>query len=437
MLRSTFVLMILICICHGASCTEKACLKKNKLINRLKKMNVTVFESPRAPTNSICEFEWKKKDSCCEIGSLAAYSQRDGNNIKETVKNVTEMMYLISRDIRSTVRLASTFRSNNLTMSPLLATYEKYYWSEQMSSFRLIHDKIVNNFSESVNASANACWSHLAKIRSASLCSVCSGRSEKFFKEDKAMIKVSTCEVMMDKCETHFTDLVQFIQNANELINSIHNDIISQRENFGPRAIQVIHTVNKNLAGLNKHRMISLIKSYLNPSSASDKQNSLVKICKNLQNLVMPTFIAKIRLPMNQLLESSGLVHHINTIFLQIFIQIKMKGILEKKTTHSLQSFDKNQDPKRLELDELYKKHREMIKIAWENYEETIRRTRKRRLEIFSNYEESDLVEILFEGDVYPVSSQTAFSNQDIISQESDSHDEHEPMYLDFPISFY
>ena len=416
-MRSTITLFILACTCLRVSSSGVSCVDKNPLIKSLRKKNVTVFDSPQVPVDSICQFEWKGHRTCCEIGSLQRYTHQDAVDIKRAVKNVTEMMYLISRDFRSTVRLASTLRSNNLTMSPLLAAYEKSYWSDEMLQFRLVQQTIVNNFSNVTNSSANICWEYLAKLRSASVCSVCSGRNKVFFSSNKALVDIQTCQGMMDHCEDHFDTLVRFIKRGSELIESIYKEIASAKSGFSKEAVHLIQVVKDNLVVLGQYPMIKHLKHYITTHNSTQKMTGLVRVCKILQNLVLDTFIEKIQTPMAQLLESSGLIHNLMGRYLLKAINNQTGDNIDQETAERLKGFNPNDQKKLSELDILYKEHKKRIRITWSHLYALSSAPVTRRLQ-FSNFQVSSSLEKLFQGDVFPIQSRVVQTDMSIVANE-------------------
>lgn len=63
---------------------------------------------------------------------------------------------------------------------------------------------LVKNF----EGDSITCWNYMKAVRGSALCSICSGRSEIFFKDDKALISMDTCLQAVNSCEGFFMTLI-------------------------------------------------------------------------------------------------------------------------------------------------------------------------------------------------------------------------------------
>ena len=66
----------------------------------------------------------------------------------------------------------------------------------------------------------DTCWRDMSRVRSNSLCSICSGRSEVFFSKDRAVIKGETCHRLMDSCHRFFLVVIHLVSGIDTLIGA-------------------------------------------------------------------------------------------------------------------------------------------------------------------------------------------------------------------------
>ena len=98
MIQIAAVLFLLKCIEGSTLVSANTCANKNAFMSRLIGGKVTVFALPSGLSNSTCRTEWGEHKTCCEVGSLVRYSLKDLRVTMNAAVNVTESMYLISRD---------------------------------------------------------------------------------------------------------------------------------------------------------------------------------------------------------------------------------------------------------------------------------------------------------------------------------------------------
>lgn len=95
----------------------------------------------------------------------------------------------------------------------------------------------VTNVSKAINKSeefkdfgnhSSRCWSQMEKIRQSALCSICSGRSQIFFKSSKALISEATCLKTVYECKRFFFALNGLAQLLEESEASAAEDLTAE-----------------------------------------------------------------------------------------------------------------------------------------------------------------------------------------------------------------
>ena len=308
-MKSMFSLLVFLSAIFLAQAAAQTCRDQNPFISRL--AGVTVFGQPVASTTTGCKSEWSKNGTCCDAISLAAYARSDKARIMASVASLNKVFENFHKTFLSlnftAQRLAALQEFNwkgtglvNATMEPKLV--------EIITKFNLdvikrpiftgmgIQD-IANEFGP-----ANLkCWSKMADLRNAALCSICSGKSAAFFWEKKANMDQATCDLVFGECWQSFKALnVLFTRLSGS------GNLKSLEEEYGPQIIKVsnpqfldyekitklVKLVNRN--GNEGSYFITYIpekENSANPAEAETYKLVRRTLCRKFVQLVGKTFL--------------------------------------------------------------------------------------------------------------------------------------------------
>ena len=190
------------------------CRGKNAFLKRLSRYNVTIFDVAKIPSNSTkCGSEWASYGSCCEYSSLLQYAAGDRKEIQHSVKKIKQRAQLAAASLQKFFAyLKSPGRVGpKYEIGRILKTLE--------SSISTKHAPFVNSLADPVqfNSSIDRCWEKMAILRSKSLCPTCSGRSQLFFADSKALVMPALCRAILEVCHLPFEQLLKFAQLSGEL----------------------------------------------------------------------------------------------------------------------------------------------------------------------------------------------------------------------------
>lgn len=141
---------------------------------------------------------------------------------------------------------------------------------------------LVKNFEKD----SASCWNYMKVVRGSALCSICSGRSEVFFKENKALISLDTCLKAVGSCEGFFLTLVD-LAKALEAYNQNKPSGITKEEKERMNQLQI---------DLKKfHPPQTLVKSFQHYNKIKEKpdqaKNEAIRICSMIMNIRKAPFI--------------------------------------------------------------------------------------------------------------------------------------------------
>lgn len=174
-----------------------ACLTKNKFLADLKVTEpcVGIFTNvlmPQAPNSFKCGAEWNTFGTCCNSTHL-------------------ENLYKFEADIIDRNKMMTS-----IGLGILNGKINAWNTSDPFKAQALEMNK-------KVLATTEVCWNYVKKIRGSALCSICSGRSEKYFSasKDKILVDPTTCRTSVDSCEVFFNAYTWLRKNFKNLTQKL------------------------------------------------------------------------------------------------------------------------------------------------------------------------------------------------------------------------
>ena len=160
-----------------------------------------------------------------------------------------------------------------------------------------------------------ACWREMAKLRSSSVCTICSGRSEFFFRGQKSIISGDICNQIVQKCFSTFIILARASEIAGKLLVTISN--FYQNNLIGL-------PVNKD----NRKGLEHLIKIFCSKYSPFSPCNDVVKsvAIPKLENWLCSKFIRLSKKTLIQ--EVEPLLTNLNNILRWFFVHLTLNFAL-------------------------------------------------------------------------------------------------------------
>lgn len=192
-----FILAIFLC----SVTVQSTCLAKNPFLAPLKDshpIKVEILAKPITTDIAHCKSEWSKFGTCCKSTDLVAFADLEGRLIDLNHKHLVNVVNKVGVQ---------------LSQQKFVSNFEKDSWN---------------------------CWNHMKVARSSALCSICSGRSETFFKDEKALINPDTCLKATDACQNFFTKIAKIRQlitlEAVKLNSAELNNLERDLNTFSPPA---------------------------------------------------------------------------------------------------------------------------------------------------------------------------------------------------------
>ena len=157
--------------------------------------------------------------------------------------------------------------------------------SEDITNWMSRFGGVVINESNSI-----PCLEIIKKVRSGSVCSVCSGRSARWFAGEKALFSSEYCQPILGSCSASIKLLGNYNERARFFFTKLHNSNIGGLD-VGGEGIKMA-TLIKQLDGLTSSMknldIFSLITEYEMKKNDEQTKN---RFCNSIVTLVDDTFI--------------------------------------------------------------------------------------------------------------------------------------------------
>ena len=217
-MKLAILLMLMAATSFSQVSRVEKCKDKNPFLrhwNQEEHDGIAVFKKP-LKLSSHCLGEWNVHGTCCKPSEIVAFVKKDALAIDEAVKEVSRILKQQSQLFVSVYNLAREIRAKNLTLDTIAKPFLEKLANLNEYNMNFFHDILRpgSNFTSDMDR----CWSHMKKIRSASVCSICSGRSESFFEGKRGIILPDTCSDTLEKCKQSFISMLGFVFRAWKII---------------------------------------------------------------------------------------------------------------------------------------------------------------------------------------------------------------------------
>ena len=280
----TYLLLFLTVLCLQAAVakpTEDQCADLNPFLREMVRLNkIAVVDEPVTVT-SYCRSEWAEHGSCCQPQSAVHFAQVDSMHltlITQAIAGAMSAQRKFLNKIRSDLK-------RWVEKSPLKAP-EKTQIKQRFYS-------AIDSIGEVKQAVHSKCWvTEFGRLRSASLCSTCSGRSNIFFKDGKALVTRDTCTKMVKNCFPSINQIVNFIMAAEEFFTLLN--YLGEKMKLDLGLMSKSSHLKKIFDALKKKQVTSSLKDYIKDQKKSDSQKSANALCLEFMALNKDPFIFQI-----------------------------------------------------------------------------------------------------------------------------------------------
>ena len=213
-LRTTIILVLL--FASISSQTEPAagtaCKNNNPFIELVK---LSKYKAPEL-TSHICAFEFATYGTCCDQWNFGPYAANEARYLAQDVDRIVNEYETFKGIIPKVYGLLK-----KIAFAPLHSS--RTDWNQKIGIARSLfqNSTLLQYFEENLKVAHKAgdfkeasqeCWNFQSKVRDLTLCFTCSGRSNHFFNNRKALISQATCNTFVSKCASPLSNLVRFVK---------------------------------------------------------------------------------------------------------------------------------------------------------------------------------------------------------------------------------
>ena len=254
----------------------------------LRKNNVTLLETPVRSERRRCGEEWKQFGVCCNEAQLVEYAESDRTKIFRAVESVVESF----RKIRSSynairqVGLMIKKKETELLHQSSRSIIEFVRGAKSQDFGAKLYEVL---FKKAFGSDLKHCWGKILNARSSALCSVCSGRSNKYFLDQRILLVESDCENILSECAPAFHNMVLIIEVLGNHFTSFQETTSNAHANFTERLEYL-----KNLTDTIKSEDIQQSIAKYFTTVGEEKAHIAGSLCSKFLNIKGMSFIEKL-----------------------------------------------------------------------------------------------------------------------------------------------
>jgi hypothetical protein len=208
-----------------ASSVNRPCTNLNPHIEVLRAKKVAIYENSTSETApSPCQEEWSKFGTCCGLASVKEYVLREREEIQALIRIYSTSMFNVSEILYKLESFAyQIYYTGYYPFGRFYNDYVMAFLVDRNGKYKPLFDVIRNTqaflFSPKSPyiAKTGNCMQLLMNVRTNSLCSVCSGRSNETFFDNstkKARLGTPHCKVILDECVIPFVYITNYTMSA-------------------------------------------------------------------------------------------------------------------------------------------------------------------------------------------------------------------------------
>jgi hypothetical protein len=269
----------------AASADRGVCRNKNVFLLGFEKDRVHIYKTPQFDSDS-CGTEWEQFGTCCEPRSLERYVQKDTGSIKHFLDQLVTEINMKEDMVRQFVSRVNSLKetleeTDSAKAGQALQNIDS--WSSEMNDFLDLIHTTRNDFRHV----QTQCAKKMNELRTSSVCSTCSGRSEVFFMHNRAILTDQTCQLFIAECFeawTMLTGIFRGIYKGQEIVEAIESAGIQFESPYkGP-------AVKKMQEWLTQIKLETSLNE-CNGSASGCDEDSRKKICESVLNLEQATYL--------------------------------------------------------------------------------------------------------------------------------------------------
>ena len=209
-MRRLFVLAIIFSLALSIAAKSHApsCENKNPLLPALQGFGIQIFDDPEKEVIH-CAPEWTKYKTCCNATTAGQFLAKRSQSNFDLINTILQQLVSVKQQVQNYI--STKFTATDLGTA---TSTDKAY---------LALSHLLNATTDKLHEDERTCLRTMNDISQRSLCDVCSGRSEKFFKDGKYLIHEPVCRRVLLSCGDSWKALVQISQAMSTFTNLVND----------------------------------------------------------------------------------------------------------------------------------------------------------------------------------------------------------------------
>ena len=281
---------------------QSTCMSNNIFMSKLSKADIQIFNVPSKDNiGNTCTVEWQKYGTCCESTDIVDHIKYEGLYTKQ------------ASDLTSSI-LKSTIEQISRLVDMIYMQHQLNQQGDQsqggvIDQFTKLHDTVQiikskfnerkNKFgladfnSEILDDLGKTCWINtMLPMRSQALCSICSGRSKKFFvNHETARVSVKTCSALMNGCSFAFSESVSVAIKVSDLFDALKSLDLRHLRTNKTELMKEINSLHQAHIQFRKNNIPQMLEEYARTGNSNLK--NLGRLCKKFLHLGDTPFIVQ------------------------------------------------------------------------------------------------------------------------------------------------
>ena len=270
------------------------CEQKNSFLRGFKQSGAVQIHDAPVFGSHRCGNEWRQYGTCCEESSMINYVNQDTGHIKNyldrlimDVSYIKESLQLFIKTLDFIVEKVGqrTDFTNRPRRNQMLLNSVRQIDASRGELHQVYQD--MDAADDRMRVRQRGCALKINQLRSQSVCSYCSGRSEIYFLNSKAVISEETCSDFINSCFDAWTMLIQ-IMNGMKKIGELSRDI---RRIAGRIKFPIQNQAMENLINWDRSTRLTELVSGCGGSVHGCSQTNKELLCNHLLNLRKPSYL--------------------------------------------------------------------------------------------------------------------------------------------------
>lgn len=292
-LLASVLMMSMIIPCKLSNLTQRCFVGPTQEINPFltsfgKKSHLEVLKEP-VKVEGLCGGLWAEKGTCCDPEKAKGFAVEQSKNIKITVDEYLSGIFDIVGDFEELFKKFDGLNNAKVFMKPLWANLMRKLEQMYKGDFRQTAAKMMLDRGTYTN-SVKKCWETMNRIRSRSICYICSPESHIYFHKSHILVSEAVCNTIVGDCDLYFDVSLQIMEVLNDVTEDISASLEQSKKGVDKKIAKITNSMGKEIDAFENNSVLKSLKAY-KLAGKLDSTEELSDLCGHLVRISKETFI--------------------------------------------------------------------------------------------------------------------------------------------------